>query len=104
MDQSSHKRNKVLKKWFLGFVTTTRISHATPAALYAHSSDRNFECNKKNSDGKLLPGDITSQFVNSDPGRKVKVAMGGGRSSFLPKTETDETSKYAKLYFFQLSL
>ena len=27
-----------------GFVTTTRITHATPASLYAHSADRDWEC------------------------------------------------------------
>ena len=26
-----------------GVVTTTRVTHATPAAAYAHSSDRNYE-------------------------------------------------------------
>ena len=29
-----------------GFVTTARATHATPAALYAHSVDRGFESDK----------------------------------------------------------
>ena len=27
-----------------GVVTTTRVTHATPAPSYAHSADRNWEC------------------------------------------------------------
>ena len=27
-----------------GFVTNTRLTHATPAALYAHSANREWEC------------------------------------------------------------
>ena len=27
-----------------GFITTTRVTHATPSALYAHSADRRWEC------------------------------------------------------------
>jgi alkaline phosphatase len=74
---------------FKGFVTTTRISHATPAALYAHSAERYWECNKKFSNGSLDSTDITWQFINNDPGRRAKVALGGGRSSFLPVTQDD---------------
>ena len=29
-----------------GFVSTARATHATPAALYAHSADRNWESDK----------------------------------------------------------
>ena len=30
-----------------GFVTTARITHATPAALYAHTFERDYECDTK---------------------------------------------------------
>lgn len=30
-----------------GFVTTTRVTHATPAALYAHINHRDWECDTK---------------------------------------------------------
>ena len=74
-----------------GIVTTARITHATPAANYAHSMHRNFE-----DDGDTAamsdPGaciDIARQLVefsvhnsNSDG---LEVALGGGRLNFLPK-------------------
>jgi alkaline phosphatase len=34
--------------------------------------------------------DITWQLLNTDPGRQVKVVLGGGRSSFLPDEQTDD--------------
>ena len=34
-------QNKGLKT---GFVTNARLTHATPAALYAHSASRDWEC------------------------------------------------------------
>nr|XP_045602751.1 alkaline phosphatase-like isoform X1 [Procambarus clarkii] len=62
-----------------GFVTTTRVTHATPAALYAHSPNREWECDAKL--GKLGHGcrDIAKQLVEDAPGRDVKVMLGGGR-------------------------
>lgn len=68
-----------------GFVTTTRVSHATPAALYAHTSSRYWE------DDSKVPvmhrkycKDITRQLVEGTPGRNINVIMGGGRRSWLP--------------------
>nr|CAD7437447.1 unnamed protein product [Timema bartmani] len=55
-----------------GVVTTTRITHATPAALYAHSPSRYWE-----DDSKMPPQarksckDITRQLVEDDPGRNI---------------------------------
>ncbi|XP_053648046.1 alkaline phosphatase-like [Cherax quadricarinatus] len=62
-----------------GFVTTTRVTHATPAALYAHSPNRDWECDTKL--GKLGHGcrDIAKQLVENAPGKDVKVILGGGR-------------------------
>ena len=64
----------------IGFVTTARLTHATPAALYAHTNDRDWECDTK-FDGYPTPPpegahDIAWQFVNSQPGTNVKVALG----------------------------
>jgi alkaline phosphatase len=62
-----------------GFVTTTRVTHATPAGLYAHTNNRQWEC-----DGEIpqvygtCVKDIALQLVTDDPGRKFKVIMGGG--------------------------
>lgn len=58
----------------LGIVTTTRITHATPAATYAHSTYRYWECDEE------LPldvvgnaKDIARQLVEDAPGNNFKV-------------------------------
>lgn len=68
-----------------GVVTTTRLTHATPAATYAHSVERNWE-----NDSQLTPAaraagceDIATQLVHSD----LDIALGGGLAQFLPATE-----------------
>lgn len=69
-----------------GIVTNTRLTHATPAALYAHAPDRNWE-----SDG-LIPAsqrphgcaDIARQLIEFPHGDGIDVALGGGRAHFLP--------------------
>ena len=74
-----------------GTVSTARITHATPAANYAHSADRNWE-----DDSALLPEaaelgctDIASQLIDFPYGDGVEVAMGGGRRHFLPEDVQD---------------
>ncbi|CAG0912215.1 unnamed protein product [Notodromas monacha] len=67
-----------------GFVTTSRVTHATPAATYAHSPHREWEC-----DGKLPPEateckDIARQMIEDAPARDFHVIMGGGRQFFFP--------------------
>ena len=79
-----------------GFVTTATVSHATPAALYAHSASRKWECDKKlppNAPKEVQ--DITYQLVANDPGRKVKVVMGGGIKSWISKEEYEKNWKQA---------
>jgi alkaline phosphatase len=62
-----------------GVVTTARLTHATPAAFYAHSANRDWEIG-----ASVPPGahcmDIARQLV----GFPFEVAMGGGRQNFLP--------------------
>ncbi len=62
------------------------MSHATPASLYAHSANREWECDRVMHDHANATKDITWQLVNTDPGKKAKVVLGGGRASFLPET------------------
>ncbi|XP_022195300.2 alkaline phosphatase isoform X1 [Nilaparvata lugens] len=63
-----------------GFVTTTRVTHATPAPVYAHCPERDWECNAKIPNDMRLLGckDIGWQLMNNDRGRKLNVIMGGG--------------------------
>ncbi len=73
-----------------GAVTTTRITHATPAAAYAHSANRDWENDAQLGDAaKLGCKDIADQLVNWPYGDGMEVAMGGGRSNFLPVEMAD---------------
>jgi alkaline phosphatase len=67
-----------------GIVTTARITHATPAALYAHTTNRDWE-----SDGKLPAGvrDIARQLVQFAHGDGIDVVLGGGRGNFYARGE-----------------
>lgn len=77
-----------------GIISTARITHATPAATYAKSADRNWEDNSDQPDGVNCE-DIASQLVNFEsnlearfPGvdvNGIEIAFGGGRRHFLPK-------------------
>jgi alkaline phosphatase len=73
-----------------GIVTTTRITHATPGAAYAHSVNRDWESDKDMGDnvGKGCK-DIADQLVNWPAGDGFEVVLGGGRLKFLPETVAD---------------
>ncbi len=67
-----------------GVVTTTRLTHATPATMYAHSPDRNWDYDRYMPEAAQYAGcrDIARQLVEDDLGGGLTVAMGGGRSHF----------------------
>src|SRR5699024_9974206 len=69
-------------------VTTTRITHATPAALYSRSVDRQWETDRAIPSSQRDAGcrDIALQFVEYQPGT-IDVVFGGGRRAFLPTDE-----------------
>ena len=85
------KENSVssILKWALdsgrsaGIVTTTRITHATPGAGYAHTSQRDWEEDlpgeAKNNKGCK---DIARQLIEDDPGSRLNVILGGGSRNF----------------------
>ncbi|MEJ2795387.1 alkaline phosphatase [Iodobacter sp. LRB] len=78
-----------------GVVTTTRVTHATPAASYAHICHRDAE------------NDIAAQFVPGGKGYNVAlqdgvdILMGGGRQFFTPASakgkRTDDRDLVAEL-------
>ena len=70
-----------------GVVTTTRITHATPAACYAHSPDRDWESDADQPDAANEAGfpDIARQLIEFSRGDGIEVALGGGREKFLPR-------------------
>ena len=49
-----------------GFVTTTRVTHATPAAMYAKTANRNWECDTDpHGDAKGNVKDIGVQLIEN---------------------------------------
>jgi len=74
-----------------GVVSTARITHATPAACYAKSPDRNWEDDSKLPEEAKAAGfmDIADQLVHFPFGDGIEVALGGGRRHFLPNTMQD---------------
>ncbi|KFZ37865.1 alkaline phosphatase [Shewanella mangrovi] len=74
-----------------GIISTARLTHATPAATYAHTPERNWEADSNMTTEAINNGchDIAYQLVMDAPGNGLEVALGGGRSYFLPNTVTD---------------
>ncbi|QTL93003.1 alkaline phosphatase [Aeromonas jandaei] len=64
-----------------GVVTTTRVTHATPAATYAHLCNRDLEADIA---AQLVPG---GAGYNSALKGGIDVVLGGGSSFFLPKAD-----------------
>ncbi len=77
-----------------GIVTTARLTHATPAATYAHTANRDWESDgdifkmSKDADDAKFP-DIARQLLEFNYGDGLEVALGGGRTKFLPNSLND---------------
>lgn len=84
-----------------GFVTTTRVTHATPAASYAASANRDWECDAKikaeNDAEALFCKDIARQLVEDLPGRELKVSL-----SLIALCVTDRLSPVKMLTLFSI--
>ena len=74
-----------------GTISTARLTHATPAANYAHTANRDWESDADLSDEAKQNGctDVAAQLLAFPYGDGLEVAMGGGRPNFLPETVTD---------------
>ncbi|HEX5007027.1 MAG TPA: alkaline phosphatase [Hyphomonadaceae bacterium] len=76
-----------------GVVSTARITHATPAATYATTNERDWEADAdiRPQDRNPACPDIASQLVAWDKtnGDGFEVILGGGRQKFLPNTAAD---------------
>ncbi len=70
----------------VGVVSTARITHATPAATYAHINNRD---NENAISLQSLPTDGTYNRALEDG---IDVLFGGGRRHFVPNTIVDEES------------
>ena len=91
-----------------GIVTTTRVTHATPAATYAKSPDRDWEDPSEMPKQAIELGcvDIATQLIQYQAnintryaGAKsdgIEVVMGGGRRHFLPEKSSADTENTPK--------
>lgn len=83
-----------------GIITTARLTHATPGATYSHTVDRDWESDadilarSKEAYAAKFP-DIARQLLEFPYGDGLEVALGGGRTKFLPGTVADP--EYEKL-------
>lgn len=100
-DCASAKSNGTTSLWEIaedqglatGVISTARLTHATPAATYAETTERDWESDKDISPEGKAKGclDIAAQFLawQSAHGNGFDVALGGGRSNFLPMRAVD---------------
>ena len=75
LTQKAKSQNKVV-----GVISTARLTHATPAAMYAHTVSRNIEAQRDLTPPFDYEGckSISQQLIES----KVDIALGGGRGEF----------------------
>ncbi|XP_005988748.2 alkaline phosphatase, tissue-nonspecific isozyme [Latimeria chalumnae] len=73
----------------VGIVTTTRVTHATPSAAYAHAANRDWFSDNEMPPEALQQGckDIARQLVDNVP--DIEVIMGGGRKYMAPQNTRD---------------
>lgn len=81
-----------------GIVTTTRLTHATPASAYAHVPERDWENDRDLTNEARQNGctDIAAQLIEFPHGDGIEIALGGGRINFLPNTMADPEGADAK--------
>ena len=67
----------------VGVITTTRITHATPAAMYGHAVDRGWETDEEVDEraAKARCKGLAGQLLKSS----IDITLGGGRSKFSDK-------------------
>lgn len=61
-----------------GLVTTARVTHASPAGVYAHTAHRDWEDDSSvKEDGKDATKcmDIAKQLITQAPGKNLKVKL-----------------------------
>jgi len=98
--ECADSRGKELQSWLRladeaglasGIISTARLTHATPAAMYAHTPHRGWENDTELPPDAVAAGcrDIAQQLLDFAPGRGPMVALGGGRREFLPSTVID---------------
>lgn len=76
----------------VGIVTTTRVTHATPAGMYGHTPERDWEVDSAIPPAEEALGckDLAVQLVEWEvEGAGWDVVLGGGRRGFFPNTTAE---------------
>jgi len=86
-----------------GIVTTTRLTHATPGAVYAHTPERDWEsADDMPAEARALGcQSIARQFVEFSAGDGIDVALGGGRGKFGPDLIRAWQARYPKAVYVE---
>ncbi len=86
------------KGYATGIVSTATITHATPAATYAHTAQRDWEVDANMPAAAKAEGctDIARQMIEWSHGNGLDVMLGGGRQHFMPATAADPEYKDKK--------
>ncbi len=68
-------------------ISTARLTHATPAAVYGHAPSRGWEADSNiDEDGKKRGCiDLATQMINYGGNNGLEIALGGGLVNFVPK-------------------
>jgi len=69
------------------------VTHASPAGVYAHTANRDWENDQDVTDAGCYDPrtkDIAKQIVENDVGKNLKVILGGGRREFRDRKIFDE--------------
>lgn len=72
----------------VGIVSTARITHATPAAVYSKTANRNWEASVPAD--CTTQTDIATQLIDAMQAGTIDFAMGGGRRNFVPTDVTTD--------------
>lgn len=74
-----------------GVVTTTALTHATPAACFSHTPERGWEDDSSMPEKGRKAGfpDIARQLIEFPYDNGLEVALGGGRIHFFPTSIPD---------------
>ncbi|XP_052890229.1 alkaline phosphatase-like [Anopheles moucheti] len=103
-DQNRSHHTTSIGQWAIdagkdsGIVTTTRVTHASPAGVFAHTAFRDWENDfyvKEDGCDPDVVDDIAEQLVYGETGSQLKVILGGGRREFMDRDihEDYETGK-----------
>ena len=80
----------------VGVISTARITHATPAAMYGHAVDRGWETDSEVDEraAKFRCKGLAGQLLES----AVDITLGGGRSKFTDDQISDWRKKSGRTY------